>query len=59
MRTILSDPLSSYSIPAYTKHDAIAPFNQHSSPTDPSVDERIRDVQEALNGRVGLDRTFA
>ena len=58
VQTILSDPLSSYSIPAYTKHDAVAPLNQHSSPTDPSVDDRIRDVQDALNGRVGLQRTF-
>ncbi len=58
VQTVLSDPLSSYSIPAYTKHDAVAPYNQHSSPTDPSVDDRIRDVQEALNGRVGMARTF-
>ena len=58
VQTVLSDPISSYSIPAYTKHDAVAPFNQHSSPTDPSVDDRVRDVQEALNGRVGMARTF-
>jgi hypothetical protein len=36
----------------------VAPYNQHSSPTDPSVDDRIRDVQQALNGRVGIARTF-
>lgn len=59
VQTVLSDPLSSYSIPAYTKHDAVAPLNQHSSPTDPSVDDRIRDVQVVLNGRVGMARTFA
>jgi hypothetical protein len=58
VQTVLSDPLSSYSIPAYTKHDAVAPLNQHSSPTDPSVDDRIRDVQVVLNGRVGMARTF-
>ncbi|MBD3160674.1 MAG: hypothetical protein GF346_00900 [Candidatus Eisenbacteria bacterium] len=57
-RTILSDPISSYAVPAYTKHDAVAPLHQHSSPTDPSVPQRIRDVQAALNGRVGLARTF-
>lgn len=58
-QTILADPISSYAIPAYTRHDAVAPYHQHSSPTDGSVDDRIRDVQEALNGRVGMDRTFA
>jgi hypothetical protein len=58
VQTVLSDPLSSYSIPAYTKHDAVTPLNQHSSPTDPSVDDRIRDVQVVLNGRVGMARTF-
>ncbi len=57
-RTILTDPISSYAIPAYTRHDAVAPYHQHSSPTDGSVDDRIRDVQEALNGRIGLERTF-
>jgi hypothetical protein len=56
--TILSDPITSYSIPAYTRHEAVSPFEQHSSPSDPTVDDRIRDVQEALNGRIGLARTF-
>jgi hypothetical protein len=59
VETILSDPITSYAIPAYTRHDAVSPFGQHSSPSDPTVDDRIRDVQEALNGRVGLARTFA
>ncbi|MDM7916589.1 MAG: hypothetical protein QUU85_15195, partial [Candidatus Eisenbacteria bacterium] len=56
--TILSDPISSYAIPAYTHHDAVSPFQQHSSPSDSTVDDRLRDVQEALNGSVGPARTF-
>ncbi len=58
VETILSDPISSYAIPAYTHHDAVAPYHQHSSPSDPTALPRMRDVQEALNGRVGLGRTF-
>jgi hypothetical protein len=58
VQTVLSDPISSYSIPAYTRHDAVAPFHQHASPLDPTAAQRIRDVQEALNGRIGMERTF-
>jgi hypothetical protein len=58
VQTVLSDPISSYAIPAYSGHDAVAPLHQHSSPADASVPQRIRDVQEALNGRVGMERTF-
>ncbi len=58
VETILTDPITSYAIPAYTRHDAVSPFAQHSSPSDPTVSQRIRDVQEVLNGRVGLARTF-
>ena len=58
VETILSDPISSYAIPAYTRHDAVAPYHQHSSPSDPTVLQRMWDVQEALNGRVGMRRTF-
>jgi hypothetical protein len=59
VQTILSDPISSYAIPAYTHHDAVAPYHQHSSPSDPSALSRMQDVQEALNPRVGMGRTFA
>jgi hypothetical protein len=59
VQTILSDPISSYAIPAYTRHDAVAPYHQHSSPSDPSALTRMRDVQEVLDGRVGMARTFA
>ncbi len=58
VQTVLSDPITSYAIPAYTRHDAVAPLHQHSSPFDPTVPERIRDVQEVLNGRIGLKRTL-
>lgn len=57
VQTVLSDPISSYSIPAYTRHDAVAPFHQHSSPLDPTVGERICAVETVLNGRVGIERT--
>jgi len=58
VQTILSDPITSYSIPAYTRHDAVAPLDQHSSPSDPTVGDRMKDVQEVLNGRIGLRRSF-
>lgn len=58
VQTILSDPVSSYSIPAYTRHDAVAPYHQHSSPSDASALQRMRDAEEALNAHVGIERTF-
>lgn len=57
-RVVLSDPISSYAIPAYTSHDAVAPLHQHSSPTDPTTVQRMQDAQEVLSPRVGLARTF-
>lgn len=56
-RVILTDPLTSYAIPAYTQHHTVAPFHQHSSPTDSSALTRMEDAQAALNGFVGIRET--
>jgi hypothetical protein len=57
--TVLSDPLTSYAIPAYTSHGTVAPFHQHSSPTDPTALARMREVQAVLNGLTDIRSTCA
>ena len=54
---IVADPITSYQIPAYSPHYAIAPFHQHSSPADERAVERIHDVIAILNPYVPLERT--
>jgi hypothetical protein len=56
-QVVLSDPLSSYAIPAYTRHYTVAPFHQHSSPTDESSLRRMEAAQAALNGLTGIRAT--
>ncbi|MCA9727823.1 MAG: hypothetical protein KC729_09085 [Candidatus Eisenbacteria bacterium] len=57
-RVVASDPITSYQIPAYSRHYAIAPFNQHSSPADDRAVERIYDALAILNAYVPMDRTL-
>lgn len=56
-QVVVADPMTSYQIPAYTRHYAIAPFNQHSSPADDRAVERIYDVQAVLSPYVSAERT--
>lgn len=54
---VVSDPITSYQIPAYSSHYAIAPFHQHSSPADAGAVTRIHDATAILNPYVPLTRT--
>src|SRR6185503_1132678 len=46
---VLSDPATSYSIPAFTRHWVTALADQHSSPNDPLALARILDARDALD----------
>jgi hypothetical protein len=46
---ILSDPVTSYCIPAYTRHWIVSALNQHTSPTDALAAERARDLERMLS----------
>lgn len=54
---VVSDPITSYAIPAYTRHYAMTPLNQHSSPSDDRTPERIQDSQAILSAYVGIRET--
>jgi hypothetical protein len=56
-QVVVSDPITSYQIPAYSRHYAIAPFNQHSSPADDRAIERIYDAHAIGNAYVPLAKT--
>lgn len=55
---VLSDPITSYAIPAYTRHYAMTPFHQHSSPADSRTVERIQDAQAVLSAYVPIHETL-
>jgi len=55
---VFSDPITSYQIPAYSRHYAMAPFNQHSSPADPRACERMQDAHRVQSAFVPLDETL-
>lgn len=56
-QVVVSDPITSYQIPAYSRHYAIAPFNQHSSPADDRAVERIYDAHAIENAFVPMSKT--
>jgi hypothetical protein len=46
---VASDMLTSYSIPAFTKHHIVSTLHQHGSPNDPSGVDRILALIEIMN----------
>ncbi len=57
-RVFASDPVTSYSIPAYTGHQVMAYYDQHSSPNDPHGLERILDARAVFSPFVDLRQTL-
>ena len=55
----LSDPITAYAIPAFSRHYATAIPVAHSSPADPRPVSRIRDAMDVLNSGVGLRKTVS
>lgn len=56
-RVVVTDPITSYLVPAHSRHFAIAPFGQHSSPADARTVERIQDARAILNPLVSAGET--
>jgi hypothetical protein len=55
---ILSDPLTSYSIPAFTQHAIVDVLIGHSSPQDAQNINRLVAADDVLNPYVDLERTI-
>ncbi len=55
---ILSDPWTSYSIPAFTRHYVTAVPVGHSSPRDAQNIAKIREVMKALNPHTDMKNTL-
>jgi hypothetical protein len=58
LAVLASDPVTSYSIPAYSGRQVMAFNDQHSSPNDPRGLTRILDARAVLSPYVGLRRTL-
>jgi hypothetical protein len=48
-QVVLSDPGTSYTVPAFTHHYVVTLLDQHSSPNDPHALTRILDARDALD----------
>ncbi len=46
---ILSDPVTSFSLPAFTAQFVVCPFDQHSTPNDSTAIERLRDCRSVFS----------
>jgi len=46
---VASDMLTSYSIPAFTKHHVVSTLHQHGSPNDPRGLDRLLALQDIMN----------
>lgn len=56
---VLSDPWTSYSIPAFTKHYVVAVPIGHSSPRDQKNMDKVADAMRVLNRYVGIEETVS
>ena len=54
---IASDPLTSYSITAFTRHHTVCTFDQHAPPNDVLLEERMQAARDILSPYVPMDRT--
>ena len=58
-RVVLSDPVTSYSVPMMTRHYVVTMLDQHGSPNDPRALDRILDARDALDPYGAWDRLRA
>ncbi len=54
---IASDPITSYSIAAFTPHYVVCTLDQHAPPADRSLEKRIQQSRDILSPFVSLRRT--
>jgi len=55
---VASDPLTSYSIPAFTSNYVMCALDQHAPPNDLLLTDRIRDARDILSPYVSMSRTM-
>jgi hypothetical protein len=55
---IAADPLTSYSVPAFTPHYVACALDQHAPPNDLRLEERIRAVRDVTSPFVPMRRTL-
>jgi hypothetical protein len=55
---IVSDPLTSYVVSAYTDHFVVVTLDQHGSPTDRAALDRLRAVRDVMSPAVPLAESF-
>jgi len=58
-QVVLSDPGTSYTVPALTRHYVVTMLDQHSSPNDAHALQRIIDARDALDPGGTWERTRA
>jgi len=46
---ILSDPVTSFSLPAFTAQYVVCPYDQHSTPNDSTAIERLKDCRSVFS----------
>lgn len=56
---IASDPLTSYSLTAFTPYRTLCTFDQHAPPNDARLGERIQAARDILSPYVPIERTTA
>jgi hypothetical protein len=56
---IASDPLTSYSITAFTRDYTVCTFDQHAPPNDVLLEERMKAARDILSPYVPIGRTTA
>jgi hypothetical protein len=56
---IASDPLTSYSVTAFTPHYTVCTFDQHAPPNDALLEERMKAARDILSPFVPIGRTSA
>ena len=54
---VLSDPVTSYSVPMLTREHVVTMLDQHSSPSDPNALARLLDARDALDPYGDWSRT--
>jgi hypothetical protein len=56
---VASDPLTAYSITAFTPHRVVCTFDQHAPPNDVRLEERMRAARDILSPYTSAERAAA
>jgi len=56
---VASDPLTSYSVTAFTAYHTVCTFDQHAPPNDMLLEKRLQAARDILSPYVSIDRTTA